>query len=469
MTYQANIINSLKKNWKDIVLILTLFLTTPLFFFKLGDSSLFSWDEAWYADIARNIAYSGNLIFLFFNNQPYYDHPPAGFWIMAASIKLFGDGELAVRLPSAIFGIGCLIATYFLGKRIFNRVVGFLSAVSLSSAFWFISRARSGNLDIFLTFFFLTTIYFAVKSTDNKWFFLPFFISLFFLIFMKTLIPFTVIPVLVFIFLNKKMLKEKLLWIVLTVTFVIFGSWFYLHKVTYPDFINHYFGIGLPGVKKEASLINNLILLKSYIHNGIGKWFWPGVLSAIFATFFFRRSFFILIIFSLSFFLPFIFSHRGQIWHLIPLYPFLLLSFYGLSFYIADQSYAFFKRKIRKIIFYIPIILFFLYFYFFQIKLVWYQIIDIPKFVSDEELLSQEASKYNQKLYVYGDFLPTAVYYSKKHVTRVHEYQLKDFFEKSEDFLIIIDEKLLDQYDVTRDKIEVLKKDRERVLILHKG
>ena len=59
----------------DLILITLLFLTLPLFFYKLGQSSLVSFDEAWYASISRNILQTGDLFNLTFNGKAYYDHP----------------------------------------------------------------------------------------------------------------------------------------------------------------------------------------------------------------------------------------------------------------------------------------------------------------------------------------------------------------------------------------------------------
>ena len=56
--------------------ILLLFLPLlPLFFYKLGQSSLTSYDEAWYGSIAKQIIQNGDLINLNWNGLDYIDHP----------------------------------------------------------------------------------------------------------------------------------------------------------------------------------------------------------------------------------------------------------------------------------------------------------------------------------------------------------------------------------------------------------
>lgn len=483
MIYLVNII---KKNI-DLITISFLFIFSPMFFYKLGQSSLFSWDEGWYAEIARNILKTGDIFVLYFNGSYYYDHPPVGFWLIALSMRLFGESEFWIRFPSAILGLGCLILTYLIGKSLFSRIVGVTSAVSLVSTIWFVNRSRSGNLDVFLTFFFLLTFYLALKARYKNSFILPFFISLTLLFLTKTLVPLTIIPALILIFWGSKTYLNRWFFVGIGFFILIFGGWFLRQIDIYDGFKNHYLGIGLPGVKTEANYLDNLYKIKGYLHNGIGKWFWPSILGIFGGVFFLKRSFLILLVFFVSFFTPFIFSHRGQIWHLIPLYPFMLIALYGFMFSFLNFVFSFvpslipprvfrpnnkpsrFKLKmVRHLFLALPLFLIMIYFLNLQIKPIWYQVIDIPAFKSDEQILSIEASKYPQRLYITGDFIPTAVFYSKKEVKTAHEYMLEDLFKKEDQFLIILPKEKLDSLKLSGRGINIkeLKSDRGNVLVL---
>ncbi len=456
--------SNFKKYRLDLLFISLLTLTFPLFFYKLGQTSLFSFDEAWYVEVSKQIANTGSLFILYFNGNYYYDHPTTGYWIMALAIKLFGYSNLVVRLPSAIAGIFCLYFTYLLGKHLFNRWVGFLSAASLVSTIWFISRARSGNLDVILTLFFLLSIYFGIKAAKNTRFFIPFFSSFALLLLVKTLVPFTVLPVLVVIFWGSKNVLNKYFGLGVLATLGIFGYWFYSQLSTNSHFTNYYLGIGLPGVSGQTDYLDNFQKIKTYLHNGIGKWFWPGVFSLIGGLVLRKKNFLILFVFCFCFFIPFIFSARGQIWHLIPLYPFMLLAFYGFLYLLGIWAIEIFKLKgYKEFMVGLGMLTVFLYFFIPQVKAVWYQVIDIPAFISDEEILSKEASKYPQKLYITGDFLPAAVFYSDKNVERAHEYVLEKMFSENQEFLMIIDKKQLEKIPAKNYKI--LKQDRDNRLV----
>lgn len=441
----------LKKNRIDLFFIFLIFLILPLFFYKLGQSSLISFDEAWYGAIAKNILKTGDFINLSFNGSSYIDHPPSGFWLMALSMKMMGDSEFAVRFASAFLGFLSLIIIYFLGKELFSRVVGFASALALSSSFWFLFRARSGNLDIPLTFFFLLTFYLAWKK-----FLFPWSISLIFLFLTKTLVPFTIIPSLLIIF------WEKIPWKYFFIFIFFFGGWFLIQGFNKPDFLNHYLGIGLPGVTSKPDFIENFKLVKEYLHSGIGKWFWPGLFSIFFSLILKQKKFYILSTFFLTFFLPFIFSQKGHIWHLIPLYPILILSFFGFFLVIL--------QKIIKMQIFIDVILLgtAILVAFFQIKIAWRQFIDIPAFISDEAILSKEAAKLPGELFIDGDFMPTAVYYSGKQVSQISTDGIKPLFKQKSAFTLITKEYRLKEAGLSKTQYQIIKSDRDKVLIIKK-
>src|SRR3989344_4793253 len=133
--------NLLKKHWPLLILI-------PLFsfliFFRIDWLTLVNWDEAWYASIARNIAQTGNFMKMDWNGNSYYYPPPLGFILMALSIKVFGNNEFAVRLPSTILGVGAIILIYFIGKKLFkSNLVGFASSLIVGTSVWYLIRTRS--------------------------------------------------------------------------------------------------------------------------------------------------------------------------------------------------------------------------------------------------------------------------------------------------------------------------------------
>lgn len=442
-----------------------LILISPLFFFKLGQTSLVSWDEAWYAEIARNIVKTSNPINLSWNGEPYFDHPPAGFWIMSLTYKFFGVNEFWTRFPSAVSGLISIFLLYLVGRKLFNPLVGFSSAIALSSAIWFIYRSRSGNLDIILTFFFIFTLYLALKATENKKLLWPFMISLSMLFLIKTMVPFVIIPSLILIFWKNKLYKLSDLTLPSLLFLTIIGSWFASQLNQHPSFLQTYFGVGLRGASLQTSYFENLNLLKQYLHSGLGKWFWPTLIAAILSIFLMQKRFFILLVFVITFSIPITFSPKIQIWHLIPLFPIFILIYFGFIYAFLEKFFYKWKYQIFTIF-----LAFNTFIYFNQLKMIWYQFIDIPAFVSDEKILSEEASKYPQKYFVDGEYRPAALFYSKKERINQaprNDQDFIDFFNSRESFLMITHKWRLEKLNIPSQDYQILKEDRDKVLILH--
>lgn len=445
----------------DVIALFLLSLTAPLFFYKLGQSSLVSWDEAWYAEIARNILQSGDIFNLFYNGDPYYDHPPLGFWMIAITFKIFGISEFWARFAPAVVGMSGIFVMYFLGRELFNRAVGFAAALALSSSFWFLYRSRSGNLDSILTVLFILTLLLAVKAVKDRRFAIPFAASLAGLFLTKTLVPLTILPALAIIFWQGKNLNLKNLWPAGLVFLSLVGSWFVVSYISQSNFLERYLMIGFPGASAEASYLDNLKLFKEYLHSGIGRWFWPGVAGILLGLVLHQRRFFVLALFAFAFAFPFIFSSKGQIWHLIPLHPILILSFFGTAFVVLEKIVR--RRKLAAFL----IIAGGLYLSLTQIRQIWYQFIDIPAYVSDEAILSYEAGKFPYKFYIDGgDFTPAAVFYSGKDVEKVWEDGLTSLFETEPSFVLITSKWRLDKFNIKEDQYSIIKSDRDKILVV---
>ena len=449
--------------FKKYVLYLPFLFALPLFFHKLGQSSLVSFDEAWYASIAHNIIKSGDFINLTFNSKIFLDHPPFGFWLIALAMKAFGVNELGARLAPAVCGFLSLVLVFLLGRKLFNPLVGIFSALALVSSPWFLFRARSGNLDTILVMLFLAVVYFSFKSLESKKFLVPLSLSLSFLVLTKTAVGFTVIPAVLLVFFLQKGFKPKDFVSPVLLFMLTTGGWFAYTFIANPDYRNVFLRIGLPGVGAGADTAANLDLFKNYLHASVGKWFWPGVISTLASLALLKRKFLVLSAFVLSFSFLFVFSSRTQIWHLIPLHPFLILSYMGFSFALIEMFS--FRRKLLFVLGAGVFVLVNSYYATLQIRRNWYEFVDIERFVSDEAILSSKAKEIGGDLYIDGDFLPSAVFYSEKFVIQTSTDTLKPALEKEGSFPVITYQWRLDSLGIPESKYEIIKADRDKILI----
>jgi len=463
----ANIMFKVSKIDLLVILFFVIF-SYPFLFYKLGQSSLTSFDEAWYASIAQNILVSKNLVHLKFNDNLFFDHPPFAIWLTSLSFLIFGVNAFAARLPSALFSLFTLIIVYFLGSKMFNKVVGFCSALALLSANWFLFRARSGNLDSVLTFLFVLNFYlaFLFNQTKNVQYkkYLSFLgaFSLVALFLTKTMVPLTILPVLFVMLFSLKNLKF-LLFSTLIFSFVLVFC-VYLQLKVNNNYINRYLAIGTPGVGfSKLSFFEEIKFLKDYLYFGIGKWFWPGILGIFGGLLLFQKRFFYLAILFVSFISPFLFSQKAHIWHLIPIFPFMILAAFGFLFTVVKNIT--FSSKFA----YFFIVLIAFYFTKMQLTRNYNEFINIDKFISEEEILSREAAKYDTNFIIDGDFVPTAAFYSGKKVKQTYVGGIKDLFNSQNGFVLITKDWRLKEEGILDNEYVIIKQDRDKILIWKKS
>jgi len=150
---------------RDIFILLAVSVIVILF--NLGSGSLSSWDEAFYAEVSREIVQSNNWIDLTWGGAPWSDKPPLYMWVTAFFYTFFGVNEFATRLFSGLCGMGTVIVTYLFAAKLFSRKAGLLSAVMLMSTYHFLWFARMGTLDVTFTFFLFLSAYFILRAEDD--------------------------------------------------------------------------------------------------------------------------------------------------------------------------------------------------------------------------------------------------------------------------------------------------------------
>ena len=90
-------------------------------------------DEGLHAAIAQNMVESGDWIVPRFLGEPYFERPILYLWAIAASLKLFGMSEAAVRLPGLLFGMLGTLATAAVAWRLLGRRTGLIAGVFYAS------------------------------------------------------------------------------------------------------------------------------------------------------------------------------------------------------------------------------------------------------------------------------------------------------------------------------------------------
>lgn len=119
----------------------------------LGRPALWEPDEGRYAEIAREMYLSGDLVTPRDDFVRYFEKPPLVYWAETAALAMFGRNEFAVRLPAALFSAGQVVVAAALGEAMLDAQAAILAALALALAPLFFGFARFATLDPALAFF----------------------------------------------------------------------------------------------------------------------------------------------------------------------------------------------------------------------------------------------------------------------------------------------------------------------------
>lgn len=136
------------------------FFVGALFFLPgLESVPLFDWDEANFAEIAREMVVSGDYLRPSISYLPFTEKPPLFFWLQALAMELIGVGEYAARLPNAVWGMLTLSLLYRMGRKLHDHTLGMLWAGLYVASFLPHLYFKSGIIDPVFNFFIFLGLY----------------------------------------------------------------------------------------------------------------------------------------------------------------------------------------------------------------------------------------------------------------------------------------------------------------------
>lgn len=113
---------------------------------------LHSPDEGRYAEMAREMAASGDWVTPRLNGLKYFEKPPLQLWLTAAGFSLFGVSDAVARWVPALYGLGvCLVVAAVLGARA-GAAAAQAGALVAAGTCWIVANAHFISLDMGLCF-----------------------------------------------------------------------------------------------------------------------------------------------------------------------------------------------------------------------------------------------------------------------------------------------------------------------------
>lgn len=164
------------QNWLDKdrekkgeILVFLLVIVLSLSFFYTKKLNVLT-DSGWY--LARAINLFNGRGYLDTHWQPETYRGPIFMWMIAFYFKLFGPSITSAYLVIRSIFIGNLILTYLIGKKLFNRTIGFISFIFVLTASPIYLDSIVLQIDIAMVFFVLIAFYFLAWAVETeKWYF----------------------------------------------------------------------------------------------------------------------------------------------------------------------------------------------------------------------------------------------------------------------------------------------------------
>src|SRR3990170_5707323 len=194
---------------------------------------VFKINQSLWLDEAINVTFVKNLNphSLVFDYAVGDFHPPLYHIFMRGWILLFGTSEIAVRLPSVIFGLATVYVTYLIAKKLFENKTALISATLIATSPLHIYYSQEARMYMLAVFFATLSVYFFVsllkKETLIYW--VGFVISTILMLYTDYL-PYFMVPVYIgyLLFFRKNIQKSTLRTFVpaFILIFVLILPWF---------------------------------------------------------------------------------------------------------------------------------------------------------------------------------------------------------------------------------------------------
>jgi 4-amino-4-deoxy-L-arabinose transferase-like glycosyltransferase len=136
-------------------------------FFQLGQNGF---ANTYYAAAIRSMLDNWhNFFFVAFDPGGFVsvDKPPLGFWLQAASAKIFGFTPFSIFLPQALAGVLSVLLLYHLVRRHFGVVAGLLAALALAISPISVLTNRNNTIDSTLVLVMLLGAWTVLKAAEK--------------------------------------------------------------------------------------------------------------------------------------------------------------------------------------------------------------------------------------------------------------------------------------------------------------
>ncbi len=134
------------------------------FFVGLGRPAITDSDEAFYAQAGREMVETGDWVTPRYNGEYRFEKPVMFYWLVALAYLPAGAGEFAARLPSALAGLGLVLAAFACARRWYDDDTALLAGAVTATSFGYIAVARQALPDLALACFITAATWAAFEA-----------------------------------------------------------------------------------------------------------------------------------------------------------------------------------------------------------------------------------------------------------------------------------------------------------------
>jgi len=151
-----------------VALWLLLAVATSLLLVEAGHTPFFEPDEARYAEIPREMLAAGDFVAPHLNGHRAYEKPPLHYWAVAASMKAFGETEMAARLPAKLSAVGMVLALAAIAAFCFGERVAILAGLIVATSLLVVAIGRLNIIDGPLSFAVATSAFAFASFQEHE-------------------------------------------------------------------------------------------------------------------------------------------------------------------------------------------------------------------------------------------------------------------------------------------------------------
>ena len=136
------------------VYLLLFVIIIAFYLYGLGKLPLLGPDEPRYAQVAREMFLTGDLITPTLGHHTWFEKPALLYWMIAGAFKIFGVNEWAARFGPALCGLLTIVAVWLVGREIDReepRGFAFWGVVVTASSLGLIVFSRAASFDVVIT------------------------------------------------------------------------------------------------------------------------------------------------------------------------------------------------------------------------------------------------------------------------------------------------------------------------------